>query len=41
MRYIFFFELLFDIYDFGQYDYVLTLIPSQWVLFISIEIGSI
>ena len=39
---IFLFELWFDIYiyDFRQSDYVLTLIPSQWGLFIDTLIPS-
>ena len=38
---IFLFELWFDIYDFRQFDYALTLIPSQWGLFIGTETSSI
>ena len=38
---IFLFELWFDIYDFVQSDYVLTLIPGQGGLFIGIETSSI
>ena len=37
---IFLFELWFDIYDFIKFDYILTLIPSQWGLFIGTLIPS-
>ena len=39
--FFFFFWTLIYMYDFRQYDYVLTLISSQWGLFIGTETNSI